>query len=335
MLTLALTGGIATGKSTAVNHFRKFVPDIVVFDCDESVKGLLEKVEVVSRLTELLGDGIIEAETGRLDRRAVREIVFADPEKRTGLEKILHPLVRQECLALKEIAATQGARCFLADVPLLFENGFDFGYDQAITVATSRATQVARLKARNGWDDGLIESVLAAQLPIAEKTARADTVFWNDGMPAVLKAQVRRFCQNLPPLYMSDDKEHNTEATEEKNGGGATAVAEAPKKEEPYPVPESVDLNEFRRKTLFELQEIAADIPARIQGGIAKTQLIYEIICFYVANGTNVTCEGVVEFGKEHFAMVRDPERSFRQSPDDIHLGGPCLRMRACATVSS
>jgi dephospho-CoA kinase len=50
MLTLALTGGIATGKSTAVRHFQKFVPDLVVFDCDESVKGLLEKEEVVAEL---------------------------------------------------------------------------------------------------------------------------------------------------------------------------------------------------------------------------------------------------------------------------------------------
>jgi len=328
MFTLALTGGIATGKSTAVRHFREFVPDIVVFDCDESVKELLETEDVITELVGLFGDGIVDVETGNIIRGKLREAVFGNPEKRKQLEGVLHPRVRQECLALKEKAAKQGARCFLADVPLLFENGFDFGQTQAITVSTTRATQVARLKARNGWgegDDNLIESVLAAQLPLEEKCSRADIVFWNDGEPATLKAQIQRYCQIFPSIHMPDTEEPTSETTETE-----TAVAEAParaQREEPapFPVPENINLNEFRRLPLSELQKIAAEIPRKIQGGIQKTQLIYEIICFYVMNGTNVTCEGVVEFGKEHFAMVRDPERSFRQSPDDIHLGGPAL----------
>ena len=321
MLTLALTGGIATGKSTAIRHFLEFVPDIVVFDCDESVKGLLDTSEVVSELSGLFGEDIVDIETGKIIRPKLREQVFADPEKRRQLEGVLHPKVREECLALKEKAAKEGARCFLADVPLLFENGFDFGQSQAITVSTTRATQVARLKARNGWDDKLIESVLAAQLPIEEKAALADVVFWNDGEPSVLEAQVKRFCKIFPPLSMSEQTEQEPEAASEE------AVAVAPIKEEPapFPVPEAIDLNDFRLKTLAELQKIAAEIPARIQGGIPKAQLVYEIICFYVANGTNVTCECVIEFGKEHFAMIRDPQRSFRPSQDDIHIGGPVL----------
>jgi len=324
MFTLALTGGIATGKSTAVRLFRKFVPDIVVFDCDESVKGLLETEEVISELKGLFEDGIVDAETGKIIRTKLREEVFGNAGKRKLLEGVLHPRVRQECLALREKAAKQGARCFLADVPLLFENGFDFGQSQAITVSTTRATQVARLKARNGWDDNLIESVLAAQLPIGEKAALADIVFWNDGEPAALEAQVQRFCKILPPLSMSEQTEKEPEAAEET---AAAAVAVAPVKEQPapFPVPEAIDLNEFRKKSLSELQKIAAGIPARIQGGIPKTQLIYEIICYYVANGTNVTCVGVLEFGKEHFAMIRDERRSFRPSQDDIHIGGPVL----------
>ncbi len=321
MLTLALTGGIATGKSTAVRLFREFIPDIVVFDCDESVKGLLRQDGIVAELVSLFGKGIIDADSGALIRENLRDEVFDHPEKRKQLEGVLHPRVRQECLALKEKAATQGARCFLADVPLLFENGFDFGYDQAITVATSRATQVARLKARSGWDDALVESVLTAQLPLEEKIARADIVFWNDGEPATLEAQIKRFCKIFPPLPMPKS------TTEEIPQTKPEAVDEAPKKEEPapFPVPESIDLNAFRLKPLSELQDIAAELPAKIQGGITKAQLVYEIICFYTANGTNVTCEGVVEFGKEHFAMIRDPQRSFRQSQDDIHIGGPVL----------
>ena len=339
MLILALTGGIATGKSSAVRYFQRFVQDIVIFDCDLAVKQLLETEGVVAELKGIFGEDIIDGETGSIIREKLREKIFGNPDKRKLLEGVLHPKVREECLALRDEAAKEGARCFLADVPLLFENGFDFGQTQSITVSTTRATQVSRLKVRNGWDDALIESVLAAQLPLEEKCSRADIVFWNDGETTTLKAQIQRFCQIFPSIQMPETEEPTSEATETE---AATAVAEAPAekptpkakeepahpaKEEPapFPVPENIDLNEFRRLPLSELQKIAAEIPRKIQGGIAKTQLIYEIICFYVMNGTNVTCEGVVEFGKEHFAMVRDPERSFRQSPDDIHLGGPAL----------
>jgi transcription termination factor Rho len=320
MHILALTGGIATGKSTAVRHFREFVPDIVVFDCDLSVRRLLGTETIAKELAGLFGESILDPETGAIDRTKLRGIVFADAGKRALLEGVLHPRVRQECLALRDEAAMKGARCFLADVPLLFENGFDFGQTKAITVSTSRATQVARLKARNGWDDALIEPILAAQMPLGEKEARADIVFWNDGRPDTLRAQIQRYCETFPPISMSDTTEQTSEAT--VSDAASTAVAEAPA---PFPVPEHIDLNEFRLKPLSELQKIAAEIPARIQGGLTKAQLVYEIICFFVAHRTDVTCEGVLEIGKEHFAMIRDPERSFRPSQDDIHIGGPLL----------
>jgi transcription termination factor Rho len=320
MLTIALTGGIATGKSTAVRLFREFLPGIVVFDCDLAVRSLLETESVAKELAELFGDGILDQETGAIDRTKLRGIVFADTGKRALLEGILHPRVRQECLALRDEAAMKGARCFLADVPLLFENGFDFGQTRAITVSTSRATQVARLKARNGWDDALIESILAAQMPLEEKEARADIVFWNDGRPDTLRAQIQRYCQTFPPISMSDTTEQTSEAV--VSDAPSTAVAKAAA---PFLVPDHIDLNAFRLKPLSELQKIATEIPARIQGGLTKAQLVYEIICFFVCNGSNVTCEGVLEFGKEHFAMIRDPERSFRPSQDDIHIGGPVL----------
>ncbi|WP_411826651.1 transcription termination factor Rho [Luteolibacter sp. AS25] len=327
MLTLALTGGIATGKTTTTRHFQEFIPDIVIFDCDASVAALLETQEVIDELAETFGKKILDKETGKIDREKLRKEVFGKEKKRKQLEGVLHPRVRQECLARKEKADNEGARCFLADVPLLFENGFDFGQTQTITVSTSRATQVARLKERNNWDDALIESILAAQLPLEEKSARADIVFWNDGMPDVLCDQVKRFCKTFPKISMPDQAEAALE-TEEATPVAAVAP---PEKEAPapYPVPQDIDLNEFRIKPLSELQEIAADLPVKIQGGITKTQLVYEIICFYVINGTNVTCEGVIEFGKEHFAMIRDPHRSFRQSQDDIHIGGPVLQNAA------
>lgn len=325
MRSLSLTGGIATGKSSAVRHFRTHLPGIVIFDCDEAVKCLLNRPDLISEIKSVFGPEIFDPATNRLRKPTLRAIIFPDPESRKRLEAIIHPRVRQECLALREKSAKQGARCFLADVPLLFENGFDFGQDTAITVSTTRATQISRLKARSGWDDDLISSVLASQLPLEEKSARANIVFWNDGEPETLEAQVRRYAQSLHPASMPHTKEES--AAQDSAPTPAERTPSRPQREapEPYPVPNPVDLNEFRRKSLSDLQSIAAEIPARILGGLTKSQLVYEIICFYLANGSTVTCEGIIEFGKEHFAMIRDPERSFRPSQDDIHIGGPVL----------
>ena len=92
------------------------------------------------------------------------------------------------------------------------------------------------------------------------------------------------------------------------------------------PVPVSIDINQFRLKSLAELQALAEASPARIQGGIPKSQLVYELLCYYGLAGTGLICEGVLEQSKENFAMLRDPQRSFRPGPDDIHLGTNLLR---------
>jgi transcription termination factor Rho len=217
------------------------------------------------------------------------------------LEQILHPRVREECLASIKSAAINGAELFVADVPLLFEKGFDIGQSRVLLVASSQATQIKRLKARAAFDDSLIEAILAAQLPVQEKIALADVVFWNEGPQAVLRAQIRRFSKEF---VMSQST--------------ASPVTDSPASQPTLPV--SIDVNMLRRKPLNELQTMAEALPARIPGGITKSQLIYEILCCLSLEGTGLVCEGVIEQGKESFAMIRDPERSFRHGPDDIHL---------------
>jgi dephospho-CoA kinase len=89
---------------------------------------------------------------------------------------------------------------FIADVPLLFESGFDFGYESSLLVATTRETQLERLKSRDGHDDALAEAMLNAQLPISEKVDCADVVFWNEGPEQVLRRQIFRFLETLDIL---------------------------------------------------------------------------------------------------------------------------------------
>ena len=309
MHVMALTGGIASGKSTVCRLLREWLPTVAIFDCDEVVHRLLESDdEVAAIIAESFGGDALDAR-GRIDRHFLRGRVFADDAARLRLEAILHPRVRQECLDSLELAAKRGAELFVADVPLFFEKGFDFGQTQVLVVASSRSTQIQRLKARSGFDDLLIESILAAQLPVQEKMSRADVVFWNEGPPAVLRSQVRRFAQAFPMTLPNDSPALESPA----------AV--------PLPaVPVSIDINQFRLKSLAELQAMAEAVPARIQGGIPKSQLVYELLGFYGYEGAGLVCEGILELGKDNFAMLRDPQRSFRPGPDDIHLSTNLVR---------
>lgn len=306
MRVMALTGGIASGKSTFCRLLREELPGVAIFDCDEAVHQLLDSnKEVAEQAASVFGPGVIDGK-GKVDRAFLRGCVFNDESARAALEGILHPRVRQECLDSLERAATRGAELFVADVPLLFEKGFDFGQTQVLVVASSRSTQIQRLKARNGFDDSLIGSILASQLPIQEKMSRADVVFWNEGPPAVLKFQIRRFVQTflmIPP-------------NESESPESSSAVAT------PAPMHAFIDVNQFRLKPLTELQAMAEAVPAKIQGGIPKSQLVYELLTFFCHEGSELVCEGIIEQSKDNVSILRDPERSFRPGPDDIHIAG-------------
>jgi dephospho-CoA kinase len=197
MQVFALTGGIATGKSTAGKMISRLMPTSAFFDCDESVQSLLQKQEVLDEISDALGQSVIKTD-GSLDRAALRKLVFENEILRGKLEIILHPKVRKECLEkLDFYFKNNPTTLFVADVPLLFESGFDFGQELNLVVATSQATQRTRLKARNHFEDRMISSILKAQLPIMEKVARADVVFWNEGSFAILERQLLRFLKSL------------------------------------------------------------------------------------------------------------------------------------------
>ncbi len=198
MLTYALTGGIATGKSTLCQLISEEIPGVRVFDSDACVRALLEEdAGVAAEVSRLFGPETLTP-LGAVDRGVLRTVVFSNPEARALLEGLLHPRVREDCLASRQLAAKDGATIFLADIPLLFEKNFNFGQERSLISATTRATQVSRLKARNGFDDGLIDSILNAQLPLDDKIRRADVVFWNEGPLSVLRRQVRRLSLSIP-----------------------------------------------------------------------------------------------------------------------------------------
>ncbi|BDS05925.1 dephospho-CoA kinase [Oceaniferula spumae] len=193
---IGLTGGIATGKSTCARTLQELLPETVLFDADASVRSLYENNAVLDEIGSYFGSGAL-LPGGGVDKAFLRERAFSNPEDKEFLEQVFHPRVREECLALLLQTSRKGvSRLFVADVPLLFENGFDFGQSANLLVATSRKTQVDRLIERNKWDDGTVQAVLSSQMPIEAKHGLADVVIWNEGPVDILRSQCRRFIQS-------------------------------------------------------------------------------------------------------------------------------------------
>ncbi len=191
MFTIALTGGIATGKTAFARAFRELTEGVAFFDCDAQVQELLEETEVIEAVDAALGGGFCGPDGG-LDRGRLREVVFADEAQRKRLEGVLHPRVREACWeAMAD--AVGNCRFFLADVPLLYETEFPLARDLDLVVACGPQTQVQRLLARSRFSEILASRIVAAQLPIAEKMNRADVTLWNGGTPAALRRQTESF----------------------------------------------------------------------------------------------------------------------------------------------
>jgi len=201
MLILAITGGIAMGKSSFCA--RLVAPGGVLgervrfFDCDLCVSGLLTEPAIVGTITAVFGDSVITSD-GHIDRPRLRERVFNSAQQRAELENILHPVVRQRCVAERDRALGEPAvGVFAVDIPLLYESGFDLRYDLAVVVACSEDTQMARLLRRPGMTRSIAERIVSAQISAREKIRRADAVLWNDGLESELTEQTDLFSQWL------------------------------------------------------------------------------------------------------------------------------------------
>jgi len=193
-MLLGLTGGIATGKSTFARLLAETRP-FTLFDADACVHELLRTdVEIIAAVRrEFSWPG--QDPQAPVDRAQLRERVFADALARRRLEEILHPVVRQRWMALRSSCLAHG-QDFLTDIPLLFETGAAPQFDTIVVVASSPATQRARLAAK-GLESKLVEGMLASQWPIGQKVSKASHVIWNDGSVAGLERQASLLLDHL------------------------------------------------------------------------------------------------------------------------------------------
>ena len=183
---VALTGGVAAGKSAVSKRFEAV--GIGVYDADVAAREVVKPgTPALAEIEMVFGHGVLRAD-GSLDRHAMRERVFADPDARKKLEAVIHPRVRT--WLRRKVAADRGAYCILA-IPLLVENRAEYDWvDRVLLVDVPQEVQVERLMARDGVTRGHAESMLAAQSTREQRLAIADDVIVNDGEEAALDAQV-------------------------------------------------------------------------------------------------------------------------------------------------
>lgn len=173
---VGLTGGIASGKTTVAKLFAAL--GVPVIDADEVAREIVEPgTPVLARIVARFGLEALGAD-GRLDRRALRSRVFADPALRRELEALTHPAIRE---AMERRAELAGGRYHLFVIPLLAEKGRDPRIDRVLVVDCAEALQRRRLQARDGSSAAEVEAILAAQAPRAARLAVADDVIRNDG----------------------------------------------------------------------------------------------------------------------------------------------------------
>ncbi|PYN90728.1 MAG: dephospho-CoA kinase [Candidatus Rokuibacteriota bacterium] len=190
-LLVGLTGGIATGKSTVSALLRQLGCEII--DADLLAREVVEPGQpALTQIVTEFGRDVVTA-TGELDRKKLGAIVFANPERRRRLEAITHPAIRDRFLARLDELAEQGfVGLVVFDAAVMIESGNYKNMDRLVVVVTDEATQMARLRGRDGTDVPENQRKISSQMPLADKARLADYVIDNSGTREATAEQVRR-----------------------------------------------------------------------------------------------------------------------------------------------
>jgi len=195
MLKVGLTGNIAAGKSSVAEVWRSLGATVV--DADELARRAVEPgTPAYAAIAAEWGSWVLE-DGGALDRAALRQIVFADPDARERLEGIVHPAVAALRDEHYRDAETRGEKLVVADIPLLFEVGMADDFDVVVLVDAPEETRLARLVHDRGLDADEARRMIAAQMPSELKRARADVVIQNTGTRGDLQDRARDVWRGL------------------------------------------------------------------------------------------------------------------------------------------
>jgi dephospho-CoA kinase len=194
-LKIALTGGIASGKSAVAELFA--AEGVPVLDTDQIARDVVEPgTPAFVKIVAEFGTEVLDA-TGRLDRKRMRELVFADPAKRKRLEAITHPAIRED---LARRASEVGGLYQIHVIPLLVESGRADAYDRVLVVDAPEADQLHRLQLRDGATAEGAQRILDAQATREQRLSVADDVIVNTGTLADLRQFVHTLHENYELL---------------------------------------------------------------------------------------------------------------------------------------
>ncbi|MCU1727621.1 dephospho-CoA kinase [Pseudomonas sp. 7P_10.2_Bac1] len=184
---LGLTGGIGSGKSAAAEHFAAL--GIHVVDADHAARWVVEPGRpALSQIAEHFGNEVLQAD-GQLNRGALRNLIFSDPQQRLWLEALLHPLVREEIA--QNLAQAQSPYAILVS-PLLIESGQYKTTQRVLVIDAPQALQVQRTLLRDNTSEAQVQAILKAQASREERLRHADDVLVNDTDLTALKTEVER-----------------------------------------------------------------------------------------------------------------------------------------------
>ncbi len=190
---IALTGGIATGKSTVASLLT--LGGLRIIDADTISHRILD--ENSAWVAERFGTGFVRG--GKVDRAALGKVVFSDPEAKKELERFLHPKIRAAIEAESERQDRLGYP-YLIDIPLFFETQ-SYPIEHSVVVYTPKALQLERFMKRNGFSQEESLRRIESQMDIEEKKARATWVIDNSSNLRHLQAECERFVETIKSLY--------------------------------------------------------------------------------------------------------------------------------------
>ena len=179
MITIGLTGGIASGKSTVSAELRR--QGVPIFDADQNARDAVAKgSKGLALVAEAFGSEYL-TDAGELNRPKVSELVFHDKQALKTLEGILHKIVWENAESFLKTQRELGAKVAVLDVPLLIETGWHKQVDKVWLVAVSRRQQIERAMLRSGMTEAEVVARIDAQMSLEEKKKYADVVLDNSG----------------------------------------------------------------------------------------------------------------------------------------------------------
>ena len=194
MIHIAITGGIACGKSLAGNYLKD--SGFAVADTDKFAREVLKKdTDGTKEVIKAFGEGVVGVTLGEIDRRKLSDIVFSDSSKLSLLESIVHPRVAELLNVFLKESDLNGKDSVIM-IPLLFEAGFEDGWDSIICLSSFINVQLNRLKER-GIDNEIGKKIIKSQLDDYSKRRKSDFVILNNGTKKTLKKQIDIVLNNI------------------------------------------------------------------------------------------------------------------------------------------